>query len=179
MQSFVESFVEDSDFYGKLCFMLTLVVAPLVLAYEAREELSGPYRDIRRGFLYLGGLIVVASFAAWFFVTGGKQLWVSLITSLGPWLVGLFGVIIVCLLLLPVCAIDFHFHMLLHDARNPGSHNTSRRSTLAAYIGLAFLCVTGVLLLVCVSPKAAVIFAFVSLIALVVGWLGHIFVPDL
>jgi hypothetical protein len=179
MQSFVKSFIENTNFYEKLFLMFALLVAPLVLAYKAKEELSQPYRDIRRGLLYLGGLVAVASFAAWFFVTGGKGLWVSLITSLGPWLVGLVGVVIVCLLLLPICMIGFHFKMMLRDARNPGSRNTSRRSTVWACIGLLSLCLVGILLLVLISADAALWFSIVALGALIVGWFGHIFVPDL
>jgi hypothetical protein len=178
MQSFVKFVVEDSDFFDKVYLLLGLLFGPLFLAYKAREELSGRYRDVPRGLLYLGGLGAVLCCAAWFFISAGKALWISLITSFGPWLIGLFAIVLVCLFLLPICALGSQLRAVL-VANRTGSPRPSVLSICVTCIGLLLVGSIAFLLLIFVSAKVAAIYTVMALLALGFGGLGYIFVPEL
>jgi len=179
MKELVLGVLQEAGFLGLFSMSLFLLLAPLLLSMEAHEKLSSRrFRDPRAGLLYLCGAAAVVVFDVWLVIWCGPELWHLLSASFGPWIVGLL-IAAICVVAYPICAVGSHFRLVYEaKSRHIGSPQ-ARRSLFIGLAGLAAIAVITILLLILAPIEVVLGFGFLVGVALVVGWFGHILVPDL
>ena len=184
MKDFLLSQLAGTDFFGTLIVWAVLVLTPALLFVIGAEYLriarasKRPKEPLKHGRLYIGGASLALFVSAVLLYLLGAELVHHTREAFGPYMIGLLIASAVCIALVPICFIGGRLR-LVWEYRRRKMPIQAKSAAKVAGIGIAVLVVVGVIFHVAMPGKPEIAFWIVTPIALAIGWLGGIFVPEL